>query len=97
MVNMNEQERQQLAEHLAKMSYSKARGEIRRLDTAANLKYWRNAIHNEWHTLYELPTVGLRVTLVEKAERTPIGNIYTFPAEKVKPIYVEARVEALQR
>lgn len=94
---MNEQERLELAERLAKLSYKKARAEVRRLDTEANLKYWRNAVHNEWHTLYELPTVGLKVTLVEKAERTPIADIYTFHAEKVKPVYIEARVEALKR
>jgi len=88
---MNEQERQALAEHLAKLSYKKARGEVRRLDTAAKLKYWRNSVGNEWHTLYELPTLGIRVILVEKPQREPI---HMSPLERVTPLYTEARVEA---
>lgn len=92
---MDTQERQNLAEHLIDMSYKKARGEIRRLDRDANLKYWRNAIKNEWHTTYELPNVGVRVTLVEVANRKPIPRTDRHIAElqKVTPEYVEARVE----
>jgi hypothetical protein len=92
---MNEQERQKMAQHLAGMSYKRARAEIRRLDTAANLKYWRNAIHNEWHTAYELPSIGLKITLVEKPDRQAAGKIDIFEVEKVTPVYVEARVEPL--
>ena len=91
---MNEQERQTLAEHLAKLNYKKARAEIRKLDASAKLKYWRNSVKNEWHTLYELPTVGIKVTLVEVAEREPI---HLSTLEKVSPVYVEARVEPLKR
>lgn len=91
---MNEHERQALAEHLAKLSYKKARAEIRRLDTAATLKYWRNSIGNEWHTAYDLPNVGVRVTLVEKPQREPL---HLSNLEKVTPIYIEARVEPLRR
>lgn len=93
---MNAEERLKLAQRLAGMTYKKARAEIRRLDTAANLKYWRNAIHDEWHTAYELPTLGLKITLVEKPHREAMGHIYNVPVEKVDPIYVETRVEPLQ-
>jgi len=95
---MNEQEQKKLADHLASMSYNKARGEIRRLDTAANLKYWRNSMHtNEYHTLYELPNIGLKVILVEegrKEEQEPIKGI---PVNKNNIVYVEARVEPLKK
>jgi hypothetical protein len=91
---MNEQERQALAEHLAKMSYRKARAEVRRLDKDANLKYWRNSVKNEWHTLYELPNQKVRVILVEVPKKEPLPNSRL---EKVEPVYVEARVEALAR
>jgi hypothetical protein len=95
---MNERERQALAEHLAKLSYAKARREIRKLDPAANLKYWRNSFGTDiWHTAYELPSLGIKVTLVERAQRETQPDIKWFPAEKYKPVYVEARVEPLNR
>ena len=90
---MNEQEQQALAEHLAKLSYKKARAEIRKLDAAANLKFWRNAVKNEWQTRYELPNLGIKVTLVEVADREPM---HLSTLEKVTPVYVEARVEPLK-
>lgn len=92
---MTEQERLQLAQHLAEMKYKRARAEVRRLDPAAKLKYWRNSIKHEWHTAYELPTLGIKVTLVEIPDREPIKpsakHIGAF--ERVDPRYVEARVE----
>ena len=91
---MNEQEQQSLAEHLAELSYKKARAEIRKLDTGANLKYWRNSVKHEWHTLYELPNLNIKVTLVEVAERE---SMHLSHLESVKPVYVEARVEPLKR
>lgn len=96
---MNEKERQNLAERLAKLSYRRARGEVRRLDTAAKLKYWRNAVGREWHTMYELPNVGLRVTLVENPVREPIEKLGPNGVHlvSVDPQYIEARVEELKR
>lgn len=95
---MNEQEQQALAEHLASLSYKKARAEIRRLDTEANLKYWRNAMRtNEYHTAYELPNIGLKVTLVEHAEKEPVPDIKRFGAQKNTITYIEARVEPLKK
>jgi hypothetical protein len=90
---MNEKERQELAERLAELSYKKARSEIRKLDPDANLKYWRNAIGAEWHTAYELPNKGVKISLLEKPEHEPI---YQSSLVTAKPIYVEARVEPLE-
>lgn len=94
---MNDQELQNYAQHLASLSYKKARAEVRKLDTSANLKYWRNAVKNEWHTVYELPKVGLKVTLVELPERETLEKSpkHMVPLLRVKPVYVEARVERL--
>ena len=93
---MNEQEQLKLAEHLASLSYKKARAEIRRLDTNANLKYWRNSMKtNEYHTLYELPNVGLKVTLVEHGEKEALPDIKQVPVQKNNIVYVEARVESM--
>jgi hypothetical protein len=96
---MTEQERQNLAERLAKVSYKKARAQVRSLDTQAKLKYWRNAIKHEWHTMYELPNMGLRVTLVEIPVREPISKQGPNGVHlvSVDPQYVEARVEEFKR
>jgi hypothetical protein len=91
---MNEKDRQELAERLAKLSYKKARSEIRKLDPNANLKYWRNAIGAEWHTAYELPNEGIKISLLEKPEREAI---YQSALVTATPVYVEARVEPLNR
>lgn len=85
------EERQELAEKLANLSYKAARKEIRRLDTDANLKIWRNGVRREIHTMYELPNLGVRVILVEEKSAVPIPDTRK---EKVDYAYVEARVEA---
>jgi hypothetical protein len=92
-MTLTESERQKLAEKLAKLDYKKARKEVRKLDKAADLKIWRNGVGpGELHTTYDLPTLGIRVTLVEKAERREADG-----GAKIKPkyLYTEARVEPL--
>lgn len=92
---MNEQERLKLAEHLASMKFQRARTEIRKLDPDANLKYFRNSFGNRrWHTAYELPNEGIKITLVEQAEEKPISDSSLI---RVTPVYVEAIVEDLRR
>ncbi|NJL94563.1 MAG: hypothetical protein HC915_12990 [Anaerolineae bacterium] len=78
---MSEQEMKDLAEHLAKMRMKRARNEIRRLDTEARLKFWRNAVGmQEWHTTYELPGLGVRVVLVEnRCIRPPAKRAWCGP------------------
>jgi hypothetical protein len=88
-----EEERQKLAQKLAGLSYKKARKEIRKIDELANLKVWRNgAKTGEIHTMYELPTVGLRIILVENGQATPFEE-----GKRLKKdyFYTEARVEPL--
>ncbi len=65
---MNETEREQLAQRLSALSLKDARKEIRRLDRAADMKFYRNSIWDEYHTLFLLPNAGLSITLVEKGE-----------------------------
>lgn len=90
---MDEQERLKLAQHLASLKYGKARSEILKLDPGARLKFWRNAVgYKEWHTTYELPNLGLRITLVEDPIKEAISDSHLV---RSKPEYVEARVEPL--
>lgn len=90
---MNEEERQALAERLANMKYQRARSQMRKLDPQARLKHWRNSVNmKEWHTTYELPTIGIRVILVERPETKPKEGTHLV---RSKPVYIEARVEPL--
>ncbi|MBI5928348.1 MAG: hypothetical protein HY862_03515 [Chloroflexi bacterium] len=88
-----EEERQKIAQKLAGLSYRKARKEIRKMDAKANLKIWRNgAKTGEIHTMYELPTLGLKISLVEIGQATPIEDGKRLKKEY---FYTEARVESL--
>lgn len=99
---MNESERIQLARRLSALSWKQARKEIYRLDRDADMKYYRNARWNEFHTLFTLPTAGLAITLVETVKITPTNKPNaTGPTgstlEAVTYQYDEARVELLER
>jgi hypothetical protein len=99
---MDESEREQLAQRLSALSFSDARKEILRLDPDANLKYWRNAIWHEYHTLFLLPNAGLSITLVEEQEQKKTNELDDGAAnpkrhKKIDVLYsyLEARVEPL--
>ncbi|MDX1995390.1 MAG: hypothetical protein SF029_23605 [bacterium] len=67
MAYLNQKEREDLAQELSKLTFSQARGRMRRLDQKVRLVYLRNVQNTgHWATRYELPTLGARVTLVEE-------------------------------
>jgi hypothetical protein len=97
---MDEAEREQLAQRLSAMSLREAQKELRALDPDADMKFWRNSIWGEYHTLFTLPNAGLSVTLVETDEvQNTKKNIGGGPrgskAEKINYHYTGARVETL--
>ena len=99
---MDEAARDQLAQRLSAMSLKDARKEIRALDADANMKYFRNAIWDEYHTLFTLPNAGLNVILVEKGkfeqtDRKIGGGPIGWTALKAEYQYIEARVELLNQ
>lgn len=99
---MDEAAREQLARRLSAMKLSDVRKEIRALDRDAVLKFYRNSIWDEYHTLWLLPNVGVSITLVEKirvrdSNRTVGGGPRGWKAKKTEYVYVEARVEPLER
>ncbi len=99
---MDEAARKQLAQRLGAMKMNEARREIRKLDHDANMVFWRNAIWDEYHTLYLLPNEELSITLVEKTNlQEGTRNIGGGPsgthAIQIDYHYVEARVEPLER
>lgn len=89
---MNEQERQELAEHLAGLAYRKARRWIRLNFDDANLKFFRNDVNREVHTQYEVASKKIKIILVEELRREPIPNIPETKALKAEYHYTEARV-----
>jgi|SRR5664279_180763 len=67
MAYLNHEEREKLASDLTKISVSKARGKLRRMDPKVKLAYLRNAQGSgEYTTRFDLFGLGTVVTLVER-------------------------------
>ena len=99
---IDEAAREQLARRLSAMKIKDVRKEIRALDPDAILKYYRNAIWDEYHTLWVLPNAGLSITIVERAtvsdsNKEVGGGPRGMKARKVEFVYIETRVEPLLR
>lgn len=99
---MDETERTKLAQRLSAMTFKQARREILQLDRQANLKFWRNSIWDEYHSLFLLPNQGLSIILVEKGDvESTDKRDHTGPPDRKQATidykYVEARVEPLER
>jgi hypothetical protein len=99
---MDEAAREQLARRLSAMSLNDARKEVRAIDPKAELKFFRNAIWDEIHTLWLLPDANVSVTLVEKDEQRELAKQAGGMPRGVHKLhtdfsYVEARVETLDR
>jgi len=98
---MDAAEREELQRRLSEMKFNKVRREIFRLDPKAEMKYWRNSIWDEYHTLYVLPTEGIVVVLVEKQDREETNDaVAASPKKQIKQErvafeYVGARVQPI--
>lgn len=100
---MNESERDQLAKRLSALSFKQVRREMRDIDPDADLKFFRNSIWDEFHTLWVLPNAQLSIILVEKRDLIET-NLEDHTAargrrkqQKADYTYVEARVDELKR
>ena len=66
MAYLNAQQREALANELAKMKFNKAKAKVRSLDANTRMVYHRNSQGvGRWMTRYDLPTLGTRITLLE--------------------------------
>lgn len=76
MAFMNQQEREKLQNELKGMNFNKAKGKVRRLDPKGLLAFYRNVQNtaSQLYTRYELPGMGVRVTLVEQGSEQPISD-----------------------
>ncbi len=100
---MDETAREKLAQRLSALSLKDARKEIYRMDPDSELKFFRNSIWDEYHTLFLMPNQGLSVTLVEKRDKDTLSKADPASATKnrkkqaIDYNYVEARVAPLAR
>jgi hypothetical protein len=76
MAFLNQQEREKLQTELKGMNFNKAKGKVRRLDPKGRLAFYRNVQNtaSQLYTRYELPGMGVQVTLVEQGDQKPISE-----------------------
>ncbi|MBN1963890.1 MAG: hypothetical protein JW910_04550 [Anaerolineae bacterium] len=90
---LTEQDMQKLAEELVEMPFRKAARKARMMDPDVQVQQWRVAVGPEVRTKYNLPNLGVAVTLVEQFDSSPMQSHYD--KQKVKEELIEARVEPL--
>lgn len=91
MAFLNTQQRQDLLNELINLRFNRAKGKVRGMDEKSRLVFYRNAQQNgRLLTRFDLPTLGTRVTLVEKVDAADRNG-------KLKAEYdlAEVTVEAL--
>jgi len=75
MAYLNHDEREKLLQELTRMKVGAARGKLRRMDPKSRLAYMRNAQETgEYWTRYELDSLGVIVTLVERETETQTAD-----------------------
>lgn len=71
MAYLNTQERNDLQNELATLTFMQAKRKVRRMDDDSRLAFLRNVQDvDQWMTRYELPSLGTVVTLIETNEAT---------------------------
>ncbi|MCA9881648.1 MAG: hypothetical protein KC546_11690 [Anaerolineae bacterium] len=69
MAYLNKQERDNLLDSIKNLKFNRIKGKLRHMDAKNRLIYYRNVQESgRWLTAYELPTLGVKVTLVENME-----------------------------
>ncbi len=67
MAYLTKEERENLEKELKGLKFNQANGRVRGMDSHGRLMYYRNAQRvGEWWTRYELKSLGVFVTLIEK-------------------------------
>lgn len=78
MAYLNQEQRNALRDELLKLKkMGKAAGKLRGMDQKVRVGVYRNMQRvGEFHTRYELPTLGARVTLIEEdTRRSPNAEV----------------------
>lgn len=94
MAYLNAEERERLRQNLLNMSYNEAKARLKGMDKHGRLAYWRNIQYvGEWHTRFDLPTLGASVTLVESIDESPANER---GIRRRDYVMVDVRVEPLE-
>lgn len=99
MAYLNSQQRESLRNELVKLKFNQAKGRIRRLDAKGKIAFLKNSqLTGVLHTAYDLPTLGVRVILVESDghvvdETDNAGSTPTLMASKTE--FVDVLVQPL--
>lgn len=69
MAYLNAQQREQLRQELLPLKLGKAKGRVKGMDRKSRLVLYRNMQRvGQFTTLYELPSLGIKVALIEGEE-----------------------------
>lgn len=90
---LSDEDMQALADKLIGLKVNKARAQVRRLDPDSEMQMYRVGVGHEILTRFNLPNLGVSVTLVEVPRVTPKGGDSN--TLKAEPAFVEARIAAL--
>lgn len=94
MAYLNQQQRESLRHELLGMKYNSAKGKLNGMDPKGKLVYWRNAQRvGEYHTRFDLLSLGTTVTIVEGNETSKPGNFEGVTRKSMDVI--DVRVEPL--
>ena len=87
MAFLNKQERDELLDSIKGLKFNRIKGKLRHMDAKNRLMYLRNVQESgHWLTAYELPTMGVKVTLVETKEVGSKNKVeYTLDKIVVEP------------
>jgi hypothetical protein len=91
MAFLDKNEREQLRNELLKLPFNRAKGKVRGMDTDSRLVFLRNVQNvDQWYTRYDLPSFGVRVTLIEhydtkQAKSGKIKSDYKLVDVRVEP------------
>jgi hypothetical protein len=78
MAYLNRDEREKLLQELTKMSVSRARGKLRRMDPNVKIAYMRNMQESgEYETRLDMPTCGVVVKLIERETEKQSNATFT--------------------
>jgi len=93
MAYLNAQERDRLKNELQGLSYNRAKTRLNRIDPSGRLVYWRNSQRvGEWHTRFDLPSLGASVSLVEVQNEKSTNKDRV---SRVKYEMIDVRVEPM--
>lgn len=94
MAFLDANERQALLDELRQLTFNQAKGRLQRRDPKSRLIFFRNVQNvNQWATRYELPSMGVRVTLIEEKDTNKQNRLGAQVEYTLKEMIVDPTAE----